>query len=110
MKTLPQWSRPSFPAPAPPTTDGAPAIPWSVVTGYDDEGEGGDWGDHPHHKPFGSVEPLIRTWSRPGELVFDPFAGSGSIPVAALRLGRRAACLEKKPDWAARVTERLQKV
>jgi site-specific DNA-methyltransferase (adenine-specific) len=84
------------------------AIPWSVITGYDDEGEGATWGEHPHHKPFGSVEPLIRTWSKPGDLVLDPFAGSGSIPVAALRLERRTACLEKKPDWAARITERLR--
>jgi site-specific DNA-methyltransferase (adenine-specific) len=84
------------------------AIPWSVVTGYDDEGEAGAWGDHPHHKPFGSIEPLLRTWSKPGDLVLDPFAGSGSIPVAALRLGRRTACMEKKPDWAERITERLR--
>ncbi len=93
---------------APPTTAADSPVPWSVVTGYDDEGEGGTWGEHPHHKPFSSIEPLIRAWSRPGDLVLDPFAGSGSIPVAALRLERRAACLEKKPDWAARITERLR--
>jgi site-specific DNA-methyltransferase (adenine-specific) len=39
--------------------------------------------------------------------VLDPFAGSGSIAAAALRLGRRAACLEIEPDWARRVSERL---
>jgi DNA modification methylase len=50
-----------------------------------------------------------RTWSAPGALVLDPFAGSGSIPVAALKLERRAACLEKVPGWAARVSERLAK-
>ena len=86
---------------------GAPPLPWSVVTGYDDEAEGTTWGSHPHHKPFGALVPLVLAWSRPGELILDPFAGSGSIPVAALRLGRRAACLEKEPDWAARVSERL---
>lgn len=86
-----------------------PPLPWSVVTGYDDEGEGPEWGNHPHHKPFAALVPLIRTWSRPGDLILDPFAGSGSIPVAALRLGRRTACLEKVPDWASRVSERLGK-
>lgn len=95
-------------APKPPPGPADPAGIWSVVTGYDDEGEGGTWGEHPHHKPFSAVEPLVRTYSRVGELVLDPFAGSGSIPAAALRLERRVACLELKPDWAARVTERLR--
>lgn len=94
----------------PPLDDPArPPLPWSVVTGYDDEGEGSEWGAHPHHKPLASLAPLVRTWSSPGALILDPFAGSGSIPVAALKLGRRAACLELVPEWAARVTERLAK-
>ena len=53
------------------------------------------------------LEALLRAWTRPGQLVLDPFAGSGSIPAAAVRLGRRAACLEIEPDWARRVNERL---
>ena len=95
-------------APPPPAPD-APAVPWAVVAGYDDEGEAGAWGDHPHHKPFGVLEPLVRAWSRPGDWVLDPFAGSGSCPVAALRLGRRPACIELRPDWARSVSERLAK-
>ncbi len=94
--------------PAAPMDVSAPPIPWSVVTGYDDEGEGPQWGEHPHHKPFASLVPLVLAWSRPGQRILDPFGGSGSIPVAALRLGRRAACIEKVPEWAARITERLQ--
>lgn len=97
---------------APPAPRGpeARAAAWSVVTGYDDEGEGAQLGDHPHHKPFSALEPLLRDHSQPGDLVLDPFAGSGSIPMAALRLGRRAACIELKPDWAARVEKRLSTV
>jgi site-specific DNA-methyltransferase (adenine-specific) len=94
--------------PKPPVGPDDPPEVWSVVTGYDDEGEGGEWGDHPHHKPFSSVEPLLRAYSRVGQRVLDPFAGSGSIPAAALRLGRGVACMELKPDWAAKVTERLR--
>ncbi len=86
---------------------GAAALPWSVVAGCDDDGEAERWGSHPSHKPFGVIEPLIRTWSRPGELVLDPFAGSGSIPAAALKLARDVACIELEPEWAARVAERL---
>jgi len=85
----------------------SPATPWAVVAGYDDDGEAARWGSHPNHKPFGVLDPLIRTWSRPGDLVLDPFAGSGSIPAAALKLGRRAYCIELDPAWAGRVTERL---
>lgn len=85
----------------------APRV-WSAVTGYE-EGEAESSGDHPHHKPFGAVDSLIRQYSKVGELVLDPFAGSGSIPAAALKLGRRVACMELKADWAARVTERLNR-
>lgn len=80
---------------------------WSAITGYDDEGEGPAWGGHPHHKPLSAVEPLVRAYSAPGELVLDPFAGSGSIPAAAARLGRQVACLERVQEWADRVTDRL---
>lgn len=94
-------SAPGVPAPE------APAIPWSAVAGYDDDGEAQRWGNHPNHKPFGVIEPLIRTWSKPGQLVIDAFGGSGSIPSAAVKLGRDAACLELEPDWARRIQERL---
>ncbi len=60
-----------------------------------------------NHKPFSVLEALLRGWTRPGQLVLDPFAGSGSIPAAAVLLRRRAACLEIEPEWARRVNERL---
>ena len=91
----------------------SPADPqrvWCVAAGYDDEGEAQRFGAHPNHKPFGVLEPLVRQWSRPGERVVDPFAGSGSIPAAALRLGRRAACSEIEQEWADRVTRRLSEM
>jgi site-specific DNA-methyltransferase (adenine-specific) len=93
-------------APGAPSPD-APAVPWAVVGGYDDDGEAAAFGNHPNHKPFSVLEPLLRTWSRPGTLVVDPFAGSGSIPAAAQRLGREVACIELEPEWAALVTRRL---
>ena len=86
---------------------GDAARPWAVVAGYDEESEAEQWGSHPNHKPFGALEPLLRTWSRPGELVLDGFAGSGSIPAAALRLGRDVGCVEIEPEWAERVRRRL---
>jgi len=97
-------------APLPPLKPGDAPRVWCVAAGYDDDGEAAAWGNHPNHKPFAVLEPLIRQWSRPGELVLDPFAGSGSIPSAALRLQRRAACSEIEPEWAGRVSRRLAEV
>ena len=43
---------------------------------------------HPTQKPLPVLLPLIETFSSPGGLVLDPFAGSGSTLVAAAMLGR----------------------
>jgi site-specific DNA-methyltransferase (adenine-specific) len=96
--------------PPSPLQPGDPPRVWCVAAGYDDDGEAQRWGSHPNHKPFSVLEALVRQWSRPGDLLLDPFAGSGSIPAAALRLGRRAACSEIEPEWVARVTQRLKEV
>jgi len=96
--------------PLPEASAADPPRVWCVAAGYDDDGEAERWGAHPNHKPFAVIEPLLRQWSRPGDLVLDPFAGSGSIPAAALRLQRRCACLEIDPVWAGRASRRLREV
>jgi site-specific DNA-methyltransferase (adenine-specific) len=96
--------------PLPPAEPGDPPRAWCAAAGYDDDGEARRWGNHPNHKPFAVLEPLVRQWTRPGDVVLDPFAGSGSIPAAALRLQRRAACSEIQPDWAGLVSRRLSEV
>lgn len=45
-------------------------------------------------KPVHLMQALIELCTRPGSLVFDPFAGSGSTAVAALRSGRRCLAIE----------------
>ncbi len=44
---------------------------------------------HPCQFPVGLVSRLVRALSNPGDLVFDPFTGSGTTAVAALSEGRR---------------------
>jgi site-specific DNA-methyltransferase (adenine-specific) len=43
---------------------------------------------HPTQKPVQALTPLVETFSKPGDLVLDPFCGSGSTLVAARDLGR----------------------
>jgi site-specific DNA-methyltransferase (cytosine-N4-specific) len=49
------------------------------------------------------VEPCILAGSRPGDLVFDPFIGSGTTGVVAELHGRRWAGLDLNPEYLARV-------
>lgn len=47
------------------------------------------YGKHPTQKPVALVSRCLRASTNPGDLVFDPFAGSSTTGVAALLLGRR---------------------
>jgi DNA modification methylase len=49
--------------------------------------------------PFDIVDRLIEQRSMPGELVFDPFAGVGTVPYCALKLGRRGLGVELSADY-----------
>lgn len=63
---------------------------------------------HPCQMPEALLERIIRVASNPGELVLDPFAGSGTTLVAAKRLGRRYLGIELSTEYAERVRQRLQ--
>lgn len=45
------------------------------------------------------IERLIKLYSNPGEIVFDPFTGIGSTPYMAIKLGRRAVGTELKDEY-----------
>jgi DNA modification methylase len=74
---------------------------------YDDDGEGAKFQSHPNHKPFTVLEPLLRAHSRVGDVVFEPFAGSGSTLAAAHKLKRHVAGLELDERWASVARHRL---
>jgi adenine-specific DNA-methyltransferase len=63
---------------------------------------------HPTQKPVAALKPLISAFSQPGELVLDPFAGSGSTLVAARELGRRFIGIELDPLHHATAAGRLR--
>ncbi len=56
--------------------------------------------DHPTEKPEDMLRYLIQKSSAPGELVLDPFAGSGTTCKAAKDLGRRFLGIEIDPAYA----------
>ena len=63
--------------------------------------------DHPTVKPIDLMEFLIRHHSDPGDLILDPFAGTGSSLLAARNLGRRFIGIEKDPKHHKTINERL---
>jgi site-specific DNA-methyltransferase (adenine-specific) len=64
---------------------------------------------HPAAKPVDLMRYLIRQTTDPGDLILDPFAGSGTTGVAAALEGRRCLLIEKVPTYAAICRERVAK-
>lgn len=63
---------------------------------------------HPTQKPESLCRDLISTFSKPGDLISDPFSGSGTTLVAAKRLGRRAVGIEIEERHCETTAERLR--
>ena len=62
--------------------------------------------DHPTQKPLQLFEIPIRQHTRPGELVYEPFSGSGTQIVAAENLGRQCRAIEIAPPFVAVALDR----
>lgn len=65
---------------------------------------------HPTEKPVTSLQPLIESFTHPGAIVLDPFAGSGSTCVAALQAGRRYIGIELMEQYHQAGQKRLDAV
>lgn len=76
------------PAPARPPPD--------VISGWEYTGNR----LHPTQKPVAVLTPLIEAFTEPGDVVLDPFAGSGATLTAAAGLERRSVGIELNPDYA----------
>ena len=64
--------------------------------------------DFPTQLPLALLEPIIQCASDPGDLVLDPFSGSGTTGVAAIRHQRRYLGIEKSATFADLARLRLQ--
>lgn len=54
---------------------------------------------HPNEKPAALMRQLVEATTKPGELVLDPFAGSGSTLAAAAATGRQYIGIELDPEY-----------
>jgi adenine-specific DNA-methyltransferase len=65
---------------------------------------------HPTQKPVESLVPLIKSFTRPGDVVLDPFAGSGSTLVAANYTNRRFIGIELDAGYHKAAQDRLDRM
>jgi site-specific DNA-methyltransferase (adenine-specific) len=78
---------------------------WRISTPSREEKE---LGKHPTQKPVELVGRCLRASTNPGDIVLDPFAGSGTTAIAALRLRRRFIGCERDGDFADLAVRRIE--
>lgn len=59
----------------------------------------GRQGEHPTEKPVPLMAEIVADFTRPGEVICDPFMGSGTTGVACLKLGRKFIGIEQNERW-----------
>lgn len=64
--------------------------------------------DHPTQKPEKLYAKLVLASSRPGDMVFDPFLGSGTASVVAKKLGRHYCGIEINEEYCLYAAKRLR--
>lgn len=65
---------------------------------------------HPIQKPVETLARLVRSFTLLGELVLDPFAGSGSSCAAAMQTGRRNIGVELDAGYFNQASARLRRL
>ncbi len=68
-----------------------------------------DESDHPTEKPVALMQHYIENSTKPGDVVLDPFAGSGTTGVAALQSGRKFIGIEKDKKFFDMAVRRIEK-
>ena len=76
--------------------DISPIVPWSK-----------EKVQHPTQKPVQIMERIVKIWSNPGDVVLDPFMGSGTTGIAALNLDRKFLGVESNSDYYKIANKRL---
>ncbi|MCJ2144804.1 DNA methyltransferase [Methylobacterium sp. E-066] len=63
---------------------------------------------HPCQTPEVIIERVIKSCSRPGQIILDPFGGSGTTGVVASGLGRGFILIEKDEQYVSEASQRLE--
>ncbi|OIP69911.1 MAG: hypothetical protein AUK43_11305 [Oscillatoriales cyanobacterium CG2_30_40_61] len=63
---------------------------------------------HPAQFPIAVIDRIIKASSHGGDLIIDPFLGSGTTAIAALSLNRQVIGFEIKPEYCEIATQRIQ--
>ncbi len=85
-----------------------PPKPISSVWTYTMSNTHGQRVAYPSQKPLAIVEPLIAVHTDPGDVCLDPFAGSGTLMEASLRMGRRSVAIDSNPEAIEVIRERVR--
>lgn len=64
---------------------------------------------HPTQKPIALMATIIERYTQPGDLILDPFCGSGTTGVACIQTGRRFIGIEIDPTYADIARARCEK-
>jgi DNA modification methylase len=66
--------------------------------------------DEKHIAPLqlDAIERCIELWTNPGDLVYDPFGGIGSVPYQAVKMGRRGLGCELKESYYIQACKNLE--
>ena len=86
--------------------DGGPRLQRSVLRVRSEHGRA----EHPTQKPLGILRPLIEHSCPCGGVVLDPFAGAGSVGVAARDMGCSAVLIEVDGDYYAAAQRRIEQL
>lgn len=65
---------------------------------------------HPTQKPIDFAKFVIQYLSKPGDIILDPFVGSGTFIIASVLLGRKAIGIEIKDEFCHKIIERYKNV
>ena len=83
-------------------------IPDSVIRIMRHKGKIGQDIDHPAVFPVALPQFVLESYTDAGELVFEPFCGSGTTLLAAERTGRKARATEIAPEYVDVTVKRFQ--
>ena len=80
---------------------------WVIPTTSSDEK---NYGKHPTQKPLALLERIITASTQKGDLILDPFMGSGTTGVAAVKLGRRFVGIDKEVQYYHLAEKRIEAI